>query len=68
MRLNNQQREGLANLLGDMAAALILGLAIAMMMSAAVSVSTAALMCVFSALFAVASVFLRSAPDSKNKD
>lgn len=68
MNLNKQQREGLANLMGDMAAALILGLVLAITMSSAVSVLTAILMCVFSTLLTVVSVFLRGTEDLMNDD
>lgn len=68
MHLNKQQREGLANLMGDMAAALILGLALAITMSTAVSVLTAILMCVVSVILTVVSLFLRGTDDLENDD
>lgn len=68
MRLNNQQRTGLANLLGDMAVAIILGLMLAIFMGGVVAWWTATGMCIFSLIFTVASVYLRSSTGTKNGD
>lgn len=68
MRLNEPQRKGLANALGDMAAAVIMGLCIALTMSESVSMLTAASMCVFSAILTAISVFLRGTADSGQDD
>jgi predicted MFS family arabinose efflux permease len=65
MSLNNQQRTGVANLLGDMAVAIILGLTIAIFMGGVITWWLAASMCIFSLLLAVASVYLRSPPDTQ---
>ena len=68
MRLNEPQRKGLANVLGDMAAAIIMGLCIALTMSESVSLLTAASMFFFSAILTVISVFLRGTADSRRDD
>ena len=59
MRINSQQRTGVANLLGDMAVALILGLTLAIFMGGVVVWWTAALMCFCSAILMLASVYVR---------
>jgi predicted MFS family arabinose efflux permease len=68
MRLNFRQRTGVANLLGDMAVAIIFGLTLAILMGGIVAWWTTALMCIFSLLLTVASVYIRSPPRTKNGD
>lgn len=68
MILNAQQRTGVANLLGDMAVAIILGLTLAMFMGGVIAWWLAAFMYIFSVLLAVASVYLRSTKETKNDD
>lgn len=69
MRLNNQQRTGVANLLGDMAVAIIFGLTLATFMGGVVAWWIATVMCIFSLLLVVASVYLRRSPTgTKNGD
>lgn len=68
MRLNTQQRTGVADLLGDMAVAIIFGLILAIVMGGVVAWWTAALMCFFSLFLTVASVYIRSPPRPKNGD
>lgn len=68
MSLNTQQRTGVANLLGDMAVAIILGLTLAIFMGGVIAWWLATFMCFFSLLLAVASVYLRSPPETTNDD
>lgn len=68
MRLNLQQRTGVANLLGEMAVAIIFGLTLAILMGGIVAWWTTALMCIFPLLLTVASVYIRSPPRTKNGD
>ena len=68
MRLNSQQRAGLANQLGDMAVAIILGLILAIFMGGVVGWWIAAFMCVLSVILTLASVYVRSPPRIKNGD
>ena len=58
MRLNIQQQNGVANLLGDMAVAIVFGLTLAIFMGGVVPWWTIALMCIFSILLTVASVYI----------
>jgi predicted MFS family arabinose efflux permease len=68
MSLNTQQRTGLANLLGDIAVAIILGLTIAIFMGGVISWWLATFMCFFSLLLTVVSVYLRRPTETKNDD
>ena len=68
MCLDEPQRKGLANVLGDMAAAIIMGLCIALTMSESVSLLTAASMCFLSVILTVISVFIRGITDSRRDD
>lgn len=68
MRLNTLQRKGLADLLGDMAVAIVLGLLLVIFVDGFIQWRTAVIMCVLAILLTVASVYIRKPPGSNNAE